>query len=187
MKKIAIALSILIVVLLLVGCGIPQDVQDELHQLRSDVDRLGNEKENCDGEREQLNETVKSLEAELAESKEALRNPTYDELMNFLKEDRTEAIRPPTGGHLDMAHTFLRSASVKGIIGFLVMILIQSDEVWYFTGFETSDRGTVYILPAMDQEVKLVEGQDYAKANKFNITRVDTTIVKIWEFNFKKP
>ena len=159
MKKIAVALTLLMLVGLLIGCGgIPQDVQNELNQLRAEN---------------------QGLKAELAK---VPKSPTYDGLVKFLKEDPTEKLWPPPAGeHLEMANKLLKAAGKSGIEGSLAIATIKN-QYWFFAAFKTTDRGTVYVLAALDGMVKLEEGKDYYKINNFP-PQGDAIISKIWLFD----
>ncbi len=132
---------------------------------------------------EALETKIVELEVELeSERAEVLGDwsyddPSYAELVAFYVEDNTEQLE---SNHPAAAQMFLRNAKVKGIRGYSVTILIEEDEIWYFTGFETTDRGWVYFLPAMDQEVKLEVGKKYHELNGFLPFGVDDTIVEIY-------
>ncbi len=143
MKKSVVVLMLFMLGVLLIGCGIPQDVQNELKQLR---------------------EENQGLKAEMSKIP---KNPTYDELIRFLKEDQTDKLWPPPAGeHLEMAHQLLKSAAKSGIGGSLAIAMIKN-QYWFFAAFKTTDRGTIYVLAALDGAVKLEEGKDYYKINNF--------------------
>lgn len=197
MKKIVMLM--IIGLLLLVGCSIPQEVQDELEKLEQlriekeqwvkwepELKQLRQEKENWEKiEKPDLEQQISDLETQLAEQVKPLKDPTHDELLTFLVVDQTDELwPPPLGGHLEMTFQLLKNAAEKGIRGFPVIVLAKSKQYWYFTGFRTTDRGLVYILSSRDRAVRLEEGKDYRKINNLSPSKIDSTIVKIWVFDF---
>ena len=159
-------------------------LQDELKQAKSEnegleaqVTRLQSElnaKSAQAAEADQLKAQIAELQAELAEFP---KDPSYDQLMEFMAQDKTN--EDDYWGHDDYAQVFLRNARNAGIQGYVVTIWIAAQQTWFLTGFETTDEGWVYIIPAADLEVKLEVGEEYHKLNDFDPFGVDDTILEI--------
>jgi len=89
-------------------------------------------------------------------------NPTYDELMAFLRADKTDS-NPYIDGHyvcFDYAAELNNNADAAGIQAAYVR-LRSTDWGHAVVAFDTIDRGLIYIEPQSDAEVKLVIGQPY--------------------------
>ena len=185
MKRIAFFLTVLVIgVLLLTSCGgIPKEVQDELTQLQAkeeqwkvwelELNQLHAEKKQWDKvlmpELTILRQENPVLKAQLAQIP---KDSTFDELTKFIKEDKTDEIPNPFGLHLAWSIMFLENAAKKEIKGHLVVVMMQETpaSLWYFTGFQTVDRGFVYVyvgdrLPGGTQIVKLKEGNPASDVN----------------------
>ena len=162
MKRTLIAgLTVLMVgILLFTGCvGIPQEVQDELSQLSAE------KKQWEEVEKPALEGQIAGLNDQLAE---VPHDPTYDELMEFMREDRTDTdwywYNAP-----DYVQVFLQNAREAGIQGYLVIVSIKAGRSWFFAGFYCTDRKDwVFIVPAFDKEVKLEKGKKYHELNGFH-------------------
>ena len=161
MKALIAGLSVLMVgILLFTGCGgIPPEVQDELNQLRADKRQW----EEVD--KPALKQQIRDLNDRLAK---VPHDPTYDELMEFMARDNTDEC--DFTGHDRYAAVFLNNArSEAGIQGYAVAIYIRAKQAWFFAGFYCTDRKDwVFILPAIDQEAKLVKGEKFHEINSFS-------------------
>lgn len=162
-------------------------LQDELKQAKSEnegleaqVTRLQSElnaKSAQAAEADQLKAQIAELQAELAEFP---KDPSYDELMEFMAQDKTDE-----AGYdrYKSILVFLRNARNAGIQGYVVTIWIKEGQNWYFTGFNTTDQGWVYLVTPLDLEVKLEVGEEYHKLNNFDPFGVDDTIEEIVVFD----
>jgi hypothetical protein len=181
-KRGAIIFAILMIGLVLIGCGVPQDVQNELSQLRTEKANSEKERANLGQQVEQLNKTIQELKTAATKCP---KNPTYDELINFLKDDTTDKLWTTYQDHMVLGNMLIVNALRKGIgPGFRVAIDIKAGQTWGFVGFDTRDRGVVYILTPLDKVVKLEVGKNYAELNGFSsaeIGNVDSTILAIRE------
>ena len=161
MKALIVRLTVLMVgILLFTGCvGIPQEVQDELSQLRAE------KKQWEEVEKPALEGQIAGLNDQLAE---VPHDPTYDELMEFMARDKTNEC--DFTGHDRYAAVFLNNArNEAGIQGYAVTIWIMAKQTWFFTGFYCTDRKDwVFILPAIDQEVKLEKWEKFHEINSFS-------------------
>jgi uncharacterized coiled-coil protein SlyX len=126
---------------------------------------------------------VAELEAKVAEleARLAAKNPSYNDLMGFLAEDKTEDTKYQS--HVSYTFQFLKNAKERGIRGYPVVVLIPQ-RVLVFAGFETTDQGWIYILPAIDKEVKLEKGKSYRELNGHSpFGTGDDLIQEIFVFN----
>ena len=108
---------------------------------------------------------VQELEAQVAELEAQLdaKNPSYDEVKEFLDRDKIE--RGKYTSHATYTHKFLKNAGEEGIPGYVVAVRLSTNRILLFAGFNTSDKGQIYILPAIDKEVSLIEGKSYQELN----------------------
>jgi len=90
------------------------------------------------------------------------RNPTYAEMMEFLKADGTDE-KPFISGEyvcFDYSAELNNNADAAGIRA--AYVRIRSEEWGHaVVAFETVDRGLVFIEPQSDMEVELVIGEAY--------------------------
>ncbi len=176
--------SIVLAVLLMGLVALPGCSEAELDECKALVAEQNATIEEQTAQIQSQNATIERLETEIgkaeserAEVPEDSKGPSYDELIEFMREDETEKLEYP--GHDMYAQVFLENAEEKGIRGCLVTIRIKEGQTWFFTGFETTDKGWVYILPADDQEVKLEVGKKCNELNNFPDPGIDDTIVEI--------
>lgn len=107
-----------------------------------------------------------------------LRNPTYAEMKEFLSNDITSHKSYISEEYIctDFAAEVNNNAEAAGIRCATVYInYIGAGHA--IVGFETTDKGLIFIEPQYDKEVKLTIGKSYSKLNGF-IQRdiVDDTI-----------
>jgi len=99
---------------------------------------------------------------EITATRVELRNPTYNELKEFLAQDNTESKSFIKGEYVcfDFAAELNNNAEASGIRAAYVRI---HAEQWghAVVAFETVDRGLIFIEPQSDKEVELVRGQSY--------------------------
>jgi len=118
-----------------------------------------------------------------------LKDPSYDELIEFMIEDGTDKEEYFRYGNSDCSYilyakAFLDKARENGMKGYLVVARISSGELWFFTGFHTVDKGWIYILPTMDEEVNLEIGKKYCELNTFaNCNLINDKIEEITIFD----
>ena len=85
------------------------------------------------------------------------------EVIGFLRLDMTE--QEKYSSHATYTHQFLKNAREHGIQGYPVSVLLSANRILLFAGFKTTDRGWMYVLPVIDQEVKLAKGKSYRELN----------------------
>ncbi len=156
-KRIAIIALMMVVVIvmpLFAGCMVPQNVQDELDQLRADkkqwteVDRPALEKEIA---------ALKNVPV-LAPSPQ---DPTYSDLMDWIARDQTNTLTfTPMGYYATTLFAFARMAGIK-LYMVRVTIVGPPQQYWYFCASHTTTTGKelVYLLPSEDREITLVPGK----------------------------
>ena len=95
-------------------------------------------------------------------SRVKLSNPTYEELLEFLADDKTDSNFFISGGYVcfDFAAELNNNAEANGIRA--AYVRIRSEE-WAHAvvAFETADRGLIFIEPQSDTVVKLDIGRPY--------------------------
>ena len=91
-----------------------------------------------------------------------LRNPTYNELTEFLAADKTDSNTFISGEYVcfDFAAELNNSAEANGIRA--AYVRIRSKE-WAHAvvAFETVDKGLIFIEPQSDMKIELVTGRPY--------------------------
>ncbi len=147
----------------------------ELEQLRAD--------------KQQWEEVDKpALEQEIAELEKlpviapSPQDPTYSDLMDFVAQDDTNLLILPGFGKYGMV--FFARAQEAGIKAYLARVTIVGppQQYWYFTAFNTTDKGLVYIFPYMTIEgvARLEVGKKYQELNAYPFAfYLDDTILKI--------
>jgi hypothetical protein len=177
MKRTAIiALMALVIAMpLFAGCGIPKDVQGELDQLRAD--------------KQQWEEVDKpALEQEITELKKlpliapSSQDPTYSDLMDWIARDQTNTLTfTPMGYYATTLFAFARTAGIKSYL-IRITIVGPPQQYWYFTAFNTTDKGLIYILPSEDREIALIVGKKVHELVGGPVYVEDDTILKIESF-----
>ena len=178
-KVVSIVLAVLLMgLVVLPGCGVSKAELDECKALVAEQTvQIQSQNATIEEQASQIEE----LKNELAEAPKVPKDPTYMELIEFMWADITD--EEEHWGHDSYAQVFLRRAKERGVRGYAVTIWLKGYESWFFTGFETTDKGWIYILPAIDREVKLEVGKKYHVLNDFSPFGVDDTILKIIIFN----
>jgi hypothetical protein len=95
-----------------------------------------------------------------------VRNPTYDEVQAFIEEDETDEMEYIEGEFecLDFCMMFRNNAFKKGYISYTVWIDFVGQTFGHsIIGFNTTDRGMIYLDPQLDYFVDLQIGIDYWK------------------------
>jgi len=98
-----------------------------------------------------------------------LRNPTYQEAMDFTATDRTDEHEYQEEIYTcsDFATDFNNNAEENGLRCAYIYIEYTSDLGHSITGFDTVDRGIIFIEPQFDKVVTLEEGMHYSEENGF--------------------
>lgn len=95
-----------------------------------------------------------------------VRNPTHDEVLEFIQEDETDEMDYIEGEFecLDFCMMFRNNAFKKGYISYTVWIdWVGQTSGHSIIAFNTTDRGMVYLDPMIDYFVDLQVGIDYWK------------------------
>jgi hypothetical protein len=95
-----------------------------------------------------------------------VRNPTHDEVLEFIGEDKTDEVEYVEGEFecLDFCMMFRNNAFKKGYISYTVWIDFEGQTFGHtIIGFNTTDRDMVYLDPQLDYFVDLGVGVDYWK------------------------
>ncbi len=173
-KIVSMVLVAVLVGLVLPGCALERDLEKaQANKIDEQATQL-----------EERDVQIERLKTELAELPEDPKDPSYSELIRFMEEDQTNKLKNLDLDYIRHAQIFLKAAREKDIKGYLVVVWIRAGYSWFFTGFNTTDKGWIYILPVDDTELKLEEGQSVNKLNNtFGPAGVDDTILHIVIFD----
>jgi outer membrane murein-binding lipoprotein Lpp len=195
MKRVAIiALTALVIgMFLLTGCLVWKSEVEErdaqITQLQAQITQLQAEKQQWEEvDKPALENEVTTLEDELAELQNlrvltpSPQDPTYSALMDFVAQDETNSL--VLGGVETYGMVFLARAKEAGIKAYLVRVTVVGppQRYWYFTAFNTTDQGLVYIFSfsVFEGEVRLEVGKKYEALNEYPFAfGIDDTILKI--------
>ena len=148
------------------------DTQSELAVLRSELDSTKSYLADVEAELQLTNDNLSNVEAELADTKDRLdameadalhlHNPTYEEALDFLERDRTDANEYIEGEYVcsHFAADINNNAEKQGIRCALVDVRFP-DSGHAIIAFETTDEGLVYFEPLTDDRVRPVIGKRY--------------------------
>ena len=106
-----------------------------------------------------------------------LRNPTYQEMQEFLAHDTADSKSYVADKHIctDFSAEVNNNAEAKGIRCAVVYILYPEGG-HTIVAFETIDKGLIFIEPQFDDEVKLTLGKSYSESNNYTPQSIDDTI-----------
>lgn len=109
-----------------------------------------------------------------------VRNPTYDELMDFIADDRTDDNEYQAGTYtcVDFVADLNNNAEQAGYRAAYVYIEFPDNSAHSITAFSTVDKGLVYIEPQFDDEVRVQVGTSYAELNGYEIPDYDDTVIR---------
>jgi hypothetical protein len=114
-----------------------------------------------------------------------LRNPTYKELLDFLRHDKTD-LKPYIKDEFicsDFAAVVNINAELEGIRAAWVVVFFPPGELYHghaIVAFETTDKGLVFVEPQLDKIAKLVIGESYWQSvGRTRPTDYDDTVVRI--------
>ena len=109
-----------------------------------------------------------------------MRNPTYSELMRFLRQDKTDENDYVEGVYTctNFAADLDNNAEAKGFRAAYVYIEYR-DGAHAIVAFETVDEGLKFIEPRFDKVVEVRMGISYAQANGFAKPDHDDTITRV--------
>ena len=148
------------------------NTQSELAVLRSELDSTKSYLADVEAELQLTNDNLSNVEAELADTKDRLdaveadalhlHNPTYEEALDFLERDRTDANEYIEGEYVcsHFAADINNNAEKQGIRCALVDVRFP-DSGHAIIAFETTDEGLVYFEPLTDDRVRPVIGKRY--------------------------
>jgi hypothetical protein len=148
------------------------NTQSELAVLRSELESTQSYLVDVEAELQLTNDNLSNVEAELADTKDRLNameadalhlhNPTYEEALDFLERDRTDANEYIEGEYVcsHFAADINNNAEKQGIRCALVDVRFP-DSGHAIIAFETTDEGLVYFEPLTDDRVRPVIGKRY--------------------------
>jgi hypothetical protein len=148
------------------------NTQSELAVLRSELESTKSYLADVEAELQLTNDNLSNVEAELADTKDRLdaveadalhlHNPTFEEALDFLERDRTDANEYIEGEYVcsHFAADVNNNAEKQGIRCALVDVRFP-DSGHAIIAFETTDEGLVYFEPLTDDRVRPVIGKRY--------------------------
>lgn len=103
-------------------------------------------------------------------SKDHLKNPTSQELTNFLAGDKTNEKQQVDFQYdpVDFARELRENANEAGYRAAVVVVFLKAFP-FYVNAFETQDKGLIYIDPQTDKQVTLKTGERYWQQNDFDL------------------
>ena len=114
-----------------------------------------------------------------------LRNPTYQEMKEFLAQDTTDSKTYIKDEYncTDFSARVNNNAEAQGIRCATVDIFYPEGYGHTIVAFETADKGLIFIEPQFDHEVNLIIGESYSQTNNYTPAPRDDTIKRflvIW-------
>jgi len=114
-----------------------------------------------------------------------LRDPTYSEMNEFLKEDATDKNAYIEGSYTctDYAADLNNNAAQAGYNAAYAYIEYPDGTGHAIAAFQTVDKGLLFIEPQYDEEVQVVIGSSYSEQNGYQVSDHDDTVVRyllIW-------
>lgn len=108
-----------------------------------------------------------------------IRDPTYNEVLEFISSDKTDENEYDPGSYtcINFAADVKNNAFYKGYRCGYVYILFP-DSGHAIVCFNTVDRGLVFIEPQSDDVVNLVIGQPYWNRSKYYAPDYDDTVIR---------
>jgi len=174
MKRIVI-IAMIIGMFLMTSCGNIIMSQEEIHNRIEAAKTQGYQQAEKD-----LGFSIKEAKTKLNEAN-VLRNPTYAELMEWLKEDKTNErkFQKYDYGTFDFAAALNKNAQKKGFRGGITFLFFGEGTIDAINFFETSDKERVYIDPQIDRKVTVKVDESYRGQNQFTKSDFDDTIRRI--------
>jgi hypothetical protein len=114
----------------------------------------------------------------------ALRDPTYDQAVAFIKEDKTDAnkyVEDTYGVYVctHFARDVCNNAEGKGLRCAFVELRYPDGTGHAIVAFNTIDEGLVYFEPQFDDEVKVIINQSYSRLNNYQGPPVNDIVMDI--------
>ena len=114
-----------------------------------------------------------------------LRDPTYQEMKQFLAQDRTNSNKYIEGEYTcsDFAADVNNNAEAQGFRCALVEVKYSDDRGHALVAFQTVDKGLLFIEPQYDEQIKIEVGKSYTQLNGYEKPSFDDTIIRhmvIW-------
>lgn len=110
-----------------------------------------------------------------------LRNPTYQEMKDFLSNDTTNTKQLIEGKYdtQNMTADIKKNAEAAGIRTAMVYIEFATPGSWTLFAFETTDKGLIFIESQNDSEMKVKVGIKYWADNGYGKKSYDDTIREV--------
>ncbi|MBM3149936.1 MAG: hypothetical protein FJ022_01375 [Chloroflexi bacterium] len=110
----------------------------------------------------------------------SLRNPTFQETMDFLARDKTNENKYVEGQYVcvDFSHEVNNNAEAQGIRCAVVDIFYPEGKGHTIVAFETTDKGLQFVEPQFDHLVSVEVGKSYSQTNRYKAPPGDDTILR---------
>lgn len=151
------------------------ELETQVGELRVESDNKSAELVIRDAKIKELGTQITRLQAEVAKIP---KDPTHAELKTFLTEDKTNEKKGLF--HPEYVRDLLIAAGEVGIKGHTILARISGD--YYFAGFNTTDKGWIYIIAATDKEIPLEVGKRLTELLNLPPASYDDRITRITIF-----
>jgi len=110
-----------------------------------------------------------------------IRDPTYKEAMRFVRNDKTDSMKYDAEDFncQDFAAMFKSNAFKAGYRCYYVVIDFIADVGHAFVGFNTTDRGFIYIETQSDRKMSVEIGKPYWDRSIYETPDYDDTVIDI--------
>jgi len=142
-----------------------ENLQSAETELASTLDTLSTVQSEMDEREIELTELQTSYEGLMTGHGYTIKDPTYKEMMSFIKEDDTDESVYITGEYecTGFATDLCNNAEEKGIRCAYVTIRFPGGKRHTIVAFNTIDKGLTYIEPQYDDLVNIVIGKPFHK------------------------
>lgn len=142
-----------------------EDLQSAETEMASTLDTLSTIQSEMDEKESELTELQTSYEGLMTGHGYTIKDPTYKEMMSFIKEDDTDESEYLTGEYecTDFTTRLCNNAEEKGIRCAYVTIRFPGGNGHAIVAFNTIDKGLIYIEPQYDDLVNIEIGKPFYK------------------------
>ncbi len=109
-----------------------------------------------------------------------LRDPTYSEMKQFLREDATDNNEYIEGSYTctDYSADLNNNAIQAGYNAAYAYIEYPDGTGHAIAAFQTVDKGLIFVEPQYDEEVQVVIGSSYSEQNGYQVSEHDDTVIR---------
>ncbi len=164
-----------------------QDLADQLaktEEAEKDIEGLLNASKKTKQVRDEIQEELEKQIEDCQASKESLeiqlqheegfKDITFDELMQFLKADKTDEKEYDSRSYppytlIDFSLDLKRNAEKENIYSQLVVLSYESCRYDFINAFRTTDKGVILVSPVNDDIVTAELGESFRKQNGYTM------------------